>query len=475
MEGSGRDFISGRAKDSSSSESIANSWMKNAVDAANLNDDDFMMFPNLMTNKRASWASASAMSIGTATPGNSMQNVLSVLAEEDDEESAWRINSSRKTPGVAARGPNPRPLPSADAVGVATTVANSDEAWIRKRCIACRRVECPEGILTNIGFPRKATRSLELAKERGRTFAERPLPVTHGVCFTCSVCGDKPKRKSAWQRYCLICNTVYSNNGFFSQHGGNMGRGDERQIQHRIPIHKQHLWEMYVKLVKCGNESLKNRIVLGFSDLPADQRWLQASLCLKSPHRSMSEAVATMTTTWIDAHMPELPKVPAESDITMTSAPVTMSTGVPPMPPPSDPDTARFSCGRNFLSASDASDIRSFVAQQRKNDPLSGTNEMTTNPITLPVGVYRDTLPSSDSTLASKMSDASSSSGRLSRHLPLSIDSGSRERNLLQDAGSLRDSMRFSAADLDSVFSSMSDMLINDSRPDSLRLDSPGV
>lgn len=243
-----------------------------------------------------------------------------------------------------------------------------------------------------------------------------------------------------------------------------MGRGGERGLEHRIGIHKHNLWEMYTRILQCGNRALGNRIVIGMTDIPMEQKWLHASLSLVTPHGSLDASIATMTTAWVNANFAP----PPPPEVTMPSSPTRAEANESSKDSltSTDMEPPRFSCGRNFLSSSDASDIRTFVAQQKKEI----MRDIKKGPITAPI------IHSSGSTMYSRMSTGSGS-----RPLSIGTNGSSRERNLLDIAGcsggdkggGSRDSLRLCALDVDSVFSSMSELYVDPttSRPVSLRSD----
>ena len=81
-------------------------------------------------------------------------------------------------------------------------------------------------------------------------------PHTH-ITSHDSVCGDRPVSKAksaqknprgavkrvAWQRYCVLCQQVFTMNGFFAKHGTTSVE-DERALENRAKKHKLKLLDM---------------------------------------------------------------------------------------------------------------------------------------------------------------------------------------------------------------------------------------
>ena len=224
--------------------------------------------------------------------------------------------------------------------------------------IPCKRLEC-EGVLINIGpTPKRAYTKLKRAAERAKELTNgKILDFTHSCCFTCSICADKPTPKHSWQRWCALCDAVYSNNGFFSHHGGNQGRGGrERPLEKRIMQHKQALWDLYVVALK----SRKQGAIELCETMETEQKWLIASFAF--PHNDMRSGIGSMNTKWVNEYFRE-----AQSRF--------------PVPPSygecgGSEEKPRFSTGRNFISQGDAVRIREIVREQREKIMNGGDARM---------------------------------------------------------------------------------------------------
>lgn len=296
--------------------------------------------------------------------------------------------------------------------------------------IPCKRLEC-QGILTNIGpTPKRAYVKLARARQRMLTLINEKDPVfTHSCCFTCSVCADKKTPKHSWQRWCALCDAVYSNNGFFQHHGGNQGRGDERPLEKRIMQHKQNLWDKYVYILESENPhmELQNALTL-LETLPLERKWLVASL--KSQHNDMRAGIESMNSKWIHEKSNNASSLPLPPT---AKYPIPASSSHLERPP-------RFSTGRNYLSVSDAARIREIAkAHSRKvNNRNSNASSLMSD------GQMVKELDGIFSSMSAMSVDDRASSRPLSfqtgssqTNRPLSIDSTTRPISLDTASGSL--------------------------------------
>jgi len=229
----------------------------------------------------------------------------------------------------------------------------------KKSAIPCKRLEC-EGVLVNIGpTPKRVHTKLKKARERMLQLTKgKSIAFTHSCCFTCSICADKPTPKHSWQRWCALCDAVYSNNGFFSHHGGNQGRGGkEKPLEKRIMQHKQALWDLYVVALKSNSDIQKKGAIDLCETLNVEQKWLIASFAF--PHIDMRAGIASMNSKWINEYFEEMQSrypVPSSFD----------GSGREP-----EQDAPRFSTGRNFISKNDAIRIRDIVREQQQRQNMN--------------------------------------------------------------------------------------------------------
>jgi len=122
--------------------------------------------------------------------------------------------------------------------------------------------------------------------------------LSHGACFTCSLCGDKPKKRSAWMRYCVLCEGAFAENGYFRHHGGISSRKGERVIDERVKMHKKALYDLYKSLHQSKTRFLDmNAVKLRLPGLPMEQTWLYLALQFKLAKER--ECLESMTSSWI--------------------------------------------------------------------------------------------------------------------------------------------------------------------------------
>lgn len=172
--------------------------------------------------------------------------------------------------------------------------------------------------MTPIGTNCKLIEDVGMAKRRAAKARVSGLRLVHGCCLSCDKCGDRPlskmslrakaetgiagKKRMAWQRYCALCQQVFTMNGFFAKHG-TMKIAEERPLDQRSKKHK-----LALQALAQDNVALHSHSVDSIRMLDAEMRWLK--LVKRFPHKMQCK---TMT-------QKNIAKIPARKDDGQTNS-----------------------------------------------------------------------------------------------------------------------------------------------------------